>query len=114
MPLQHIAGGLSRGSVDLCVLDISHNKFLKAPIANLAGFFAVATKLTRVSMASTVPQPQQLKELLRALISNSALDALHLDLSDNALGVVGANLLALELGGTKGVGRSAQSVSLCC
>lgn len=99
--VQHVAGGLARGAVELRTLDLALNKALKggSSQANLVGLFSIATKLEHVCLASMALLPPQLKELVRALRSNSALEALELDVSDNGLGVLGANMLAIELGG---------------
>ena len=48
-------------------------------------------------MAATHPSTEQLRDLVRAVSGNTELEHLELDLSENALGVVGANLLAIEL-----------------
>ena len=96
--VSHIAAGLSRGSLQLHWLDCSANKFLKGGnVSDLAALFSASSKLTRIHMASTAPSTEQLREMLRALSGNMSLASLELDLSHNNLGVVGANLLSLEL-----------------
>lgn len=97
--LATVAAGLSKGCKVLRVLDVSDNKFAKGmSVADFAAFLASSSKLGKLILSSTVPSPGQLKDLLRALFSNNMLDELDLDLSDNALGVVGANMMAAELG----------------
>jgi len=94
-----IAEALCKGSAaSLQELDLSHNKFGKGvTVTDLTALFSTCTRLRRVSLAFTLPSTEQLRDIIRALSGNSELEQLDLDLSGNALGVVGANLLALEL-----------------
>ena len=93
-----IAAGLAHGSRHLCLVDFSLNKFAKGTsVSDIAALFASAAKLSSINLSATQPLTEQLRDMLRALSNNSLLDSVELDLSQNALGVVGANLLAIEL-----------------
>jgi Ran GTPase-activating protein (RanGAP) involved in mRNA processing and transport len=98
-PCQLIGQALCHGSVaSLEVLDLSHNKFVKGvSVADLAAFFSTAKRLSAVLLSSTSPSTEQLRDLIRSLSGNAEIERLELDLSGNSLGVVGANLLAIEL-----------------
>ncbi len=92
-----IAQALAKGSQFIEKLDISQNKFAKGgSVAELTALLVTTSKLTSFNMAGCGPSTEQLKDVLRALSSNSQLEQMELDVSGNSLGVVGANLLAIE------------------
>jgi Ran GTPase-activating protein (RanGAP) involved in mRNA processing and transport len=93
-----VAAGLSRGSLKVKVVDFSLNKFGKGQnVSDVTAFFSSCAVMWKLNLSGTVPSTEQFKDFLRAITGNTLLENLELNISNNSLGVVGANLISKEL-----------------
>ena len=102
---KEVCVGLARGCLQLEKISFSGNRLAKGDETNLVTFFGASPSLLTIHLNRIGCEAKQLRSLIKALASNTALRNLELHIGHNNLGVVGGNLLAQLIPQLKCVAR---------
>jgi Ran GTPase-activating protein (RanGAP) involved in mRNA processing and transport len=89
-----LLGALNRGSCrDLKEIDMSHNKIAKTSAAQLVTFIKASSGLVRLNLSASALPSESFREVIMAIYSNPYIKSVDLNVSKNALGLLGAKAI---------------------
>jgi len=83
-----------RGCTELTLLNISGNKLTPKSGPELKKYLTSCSKLQELRMADTGVPVNILRDVLKSIVGNKYINNFYLDLADNKLGVLGANMIS--------------------
>eukprot|EP01090_Pellita_catalonica_P021134 TRINITY_DN7833_c0_g1_i1.p1 TRINITY_DN7833_c0_g1~~TRINITY_DN7833_c0_g1_i1.p1 ORF type:complete len:748 (+),score=133.23 TRINITY_DN7833_c0_g1_i1:160-2403(+) len=92
--LDVLLSALMRGGKDLINLDISGNRITSKDLPALTKFLQSSAKLNEIHLSSCQLDVRPIRQIIMALVKNKNLANVKLDISNNKLGHLGANMIA--------------------
>ncbi|KAL6075869.1 putative MyosinI binding protein [Balamuthia mandrillaris] len=92
--LETILAAAMRGCTEIEVLDLSHNKVTPKCGPVFKKFIQSCSKLRILKLRDTAIPVNILRDVLKAIADNKYLQNIQIDIADNKLGVLGANMIS--------------------